>query len=271
MQFLCINAKQNQLHPNRCIHQRFTQRFQADTIRLQSLIQQLHAVYNACHDIVGEGKLGKASNSPEKDSQSSRKLKARPVVFPVLCAYLNIVFGHDFSSQFSPMFEFMPIWAFIYCLPRAWFENVGLKCVDDGLESGCTLVQLSLLQTYSEHTQTMIKTSRTMCCIRLLKNMMCRSNREAIHTCDPPVLLLIGLIIMLVIRSLYYIQTTVSWITQTTMWMEASIQIKIQWQNSSNLNVLSLFESSPPVCVPLIHVLQQHTSSQLIILSYEIS
>lgn len=88
-----------------------------------------------------------------REDKMRREMEARPVearrggvpgVRADVRAYLNLVFDHGVPSQLSPLFDGMPIWAFIYYLLRAGFETDALQLIDDALANGCTSVQLSL-------------------------------------------------------------------------------------------------------------------------------
>lgn len=142
-------------------------------------VQQLHSVFNALRYITGEylsspplgGHFDKYPNEELsrqvcmgshkflclqfREDKMRREIESRPVearrggvpgVRADVRAFLNLVFDRGVPDQLArgPIFDGMPVWAFVYYFLRAGFVEDALQLVDDAIANGCMHSSLRL-------------------------------------------------------------------------------------------------------------------------------
>lgn len=159
-----------------------------DPLLAQRSIQHLHAVFNALRYITGEPASAPLPASFEKmstqtlqrqvclgayrylclqyrEDKMKREVELRPVearrggvpgVRADVRAFLNLVFDRGLPEQLSngPMFDGMPVWAFVFYCLRAGYLQEAMQLVEECISGGCTDGPLRLfsecLRSYCE-------------------------------------------------------------------------------------------------------------------------
>lgn len=168
-------------------------------------VQHLHAVFTALRYITGEylstlppvGAFEKHSPSALarqvcigaqrylclqfREDKMRREIESRPVearrggipgVKADVRAFLNLVFDRGIPEQLAvgPLYDNMPVWAFVYYCLRAGFIEEAVQVVDDAISNGCMQESLRL---YSECLHVFIESGdRRMLPKNLLERLM---------------------------------------------------------------------------------------------------